>query len=87
MLGGKIPNSGRKLAFIKEAAVGRLPQRGWAAPRPTPFVGILYGGWLSACFLKNLDFPKHLITQLGVLKNVAHPAFNNPVMGLIFVKS
>ena len=32
-----------KAASIKEAAFGRLTQRGRAAP----FVGILYGGWLS----------------------------------------
>ena len=39
--GSKIAKSGRKPASIKEAALGRLPQTGRAAPRPAPFVGIL----------------------------------------------
>ena len=46
MLGSKTPNSGQKPASIKEAAFGRLPQRGQPAPWHAPFVGILYGGWL-----------------------------------------
>ena len=47
MSGSKTPNSSRKPVFIKEAAFGSLPHRGQAAPPPAPFVGILYGGWLS----------------------------------------
>jgi hypothetical protein len=36
MLRSKTPDSGRKPVFIEEAAFGRLPQRGRAAPRPAP---------------------------------------------------
>jgi hypothetical protein len=59
MLGSKPPNSGRKPASMKEAAFGRSPQRGRAAPRPVPFVGIRHVGWLSAWVWSFA--PKHLI--------------------------
>jgi hypothetical protein len=51
-----------KPASIKEAAFGRLPQRGRAAPRPARFVGILYGGWFSGhmCDIGQCDDKQHI---------------------------
>ena len=57
-----------KPAYIKEAAFGRLPQRGWAAPRPTPswepFMEAGFNSWklliTQLCVLKNVVFPKHI---------------------------
>ena len=47
-----IPHIPRKPASIKEAAFGRLPQRGRAASRPAPFVGnplwrLAFGGYVG----------------------------------------
>jgi hypothetical protein len=50
MLGSKLGKTNPKPDSIKEAAVGRLPQKGRTAPQPALFVGILYGGWLWVSF-------------------------------------
>jgi hypothetical protein len=54
-----------KPASIKEGAFGRLPHRGRAAPRPAPFVGILFmeAGFPRVNHRMLLGFPKGAGTQ------------------------
>ena len=47
LTGGVCGMTGLRRRLHEEAAFGRLPPWGQAAPRPAPFVLILYGIWLS----------------------------------------
>jgi hypothetical protein len=66
----------QKLRSIREAAFGHLPHRGRAAPLSTPFLKILYAGWLLAyasdfapknpiLYASNFECKSYEITMLG----------------------